>query len=150
MSARAIRDLEPGDIHRILEIERVSFLTPWTEQMFRTQLRFKDRAVTLVLVEDDVVTGYVAAWVAADELHLQSIAVSPAERRSGRGSALLGAVLARGAARGCARTLLEVREGNEGARCLYRSHGFKEIGKRRRYYDDTGEDAIIMECCLES
>jgi len=41
--------------------------------------------------------------------------------------------------------LLEVREGNEGARRLYRLYGFREIGKRRGYYADTGEDAIIME-----
>jgi ribosomal-protein-alanine N-acetyltransferase len=145
MNPWTMRDLERGDIARILEIERASFLTPWTEEMFRTQLRFRDRAVTLVLVEDGVVTGYIAAWIAADEMHLLSIAVSPAERRGGRGSALLAALLERGSARGCAKVLLEVREGNEGARRLYRLYGFREIGKRRGYYADTGEDAIIME-----
>ncbi len=145
MNPWTLRDLERNDIPRILEIERVSFLTPWTEEMFRTQLRFRDRAVTLVLVEDGVITGYTAAWIAADEMHLLSIAVSPAERRAGRGSALLEALLERGKARGCERTLLEVRETNEGARRLYRLHGFREIGKRRGYYADTGEDAVIME-----
>ncbi len=146
MTARAIRDLETDDIPRILAIERVSFITPWTEQMFRSQLRFRDRAITLVLVEDGAITGYVATWIAADEMHLMSIAVSPEARRGGRASTLLAEVLARGTERGCERTLLEVREGNEGARRLYRLHGFREIGRRRGYYEDTGEDAIIMEC----
>ncbi len=145
MKPRAVRDFGADDIPRILEIERASFLTPWTEEMFKAQLRFRDRAINLVLDEEGAVTAYAAAWVAADELHLLSIAVDPAARRAGRGSALLASVLARGGERGCERTLLEVREGNEGARRFYRLHGFREIGTRRGYYTDTGEDAIIME-----
>jgi ribosomal-protein-alanine N-acetyltransferase len=145
MKDRSIRDFESDDIPHILEIENLSFITPWTEEMFRAQLRFRDRAINLVLEEDSAITGYAAAWIAADEVHLLSIAVHPAARRAGRGSALLASVLARGSARGCVRTLLEVREGNEGARRFYRLRGFREIGTRRGYYMDTGEDAIIME-----
>lgn len=145
MTCVVVRDLELRDLPRVLEIERESFVTPWTEPMFRSQMRFRDRSITLVLAENEVVEGYAAAWLAADEIHLLSIAVSARRRREGFGTALLEAVLARGEAAGGTRALLEVRDGNEGARAFYRAHGFRPIGRRRGYYDDTGEDAIVME-----
>lgn len=145
MTRVAVRDLELRDLPRVLEIERESFVTPWTEPMFRSQMRFRDRSITIVLAEDEVVEGYAAAWLAADEIHLLSIAVSAPRRREGFGTALLEAVLARGEAVGGTRALLEVRDGNEAARSFYRAHGFRPIGRRRGYYTDTGEDAIVME-----
>lgn len=145
MSRIVVRDLELGDLPRVLEIERESFVTPWTEPMFRSQMRFRDRAVTVVIAEDGVVEGYAAAWLAADEVHLLSIAVSERRRRAGFGTALLEAVLGRGEAAGGTRVLLEVRDGNDAARAFYRAHGFRPIGRRRGYYEDTGEDAIVME-----
>ncbi len=145
MKRAVVRDLELRDLPRVLEIERESFVTPWTEPMFRSQMRFRDRSVTIVLVEEDVIEGYAAAWLAADEIHLLSIAVSGKRRREGFGSALLEAVLARGEAAGGTRVLLEVRDGNDAARSFYRAHGFRPIGRRRGYYTDTGEDAIVME-----
>ena len=145
MTGPAIREMTAEDISPVMEIERSSFLTPWTEGMFRSQLRFRDRAINLVLVADGAVAGYAAAWVACDELHLLSIAVDPARRRSGLGSAMLREVMERGSVRGAACVVLEVREGNAAARAFYRMHGFVDVGTRRRYYSDTDEDAIIME-----
>ena len=145
MTERTIRAMELRDIPRILEIERVSFLTPWTEGMFRSQLRFKDRSINLVAVESEAIAGYAAAWIAYDEIHLLSIAVDPAMRRGGIGSEILRAVIASGGAQGGRSVILEVREGNTAARSFYRKHGFLEIGRRGRYYSDTGEDAILME-----
>ncbi len=145
MTAPEIREMAADDIAPVMEIERASFVTPWTEGMFRSQIRFKDQAINLVLVADGAVAGYAAAWAACDELHLLSIAVDPARRRSGLGSAMLGAVMERGRFREAARVILEVREGNAAARAFYRKHGFVDVGTRRRYYSDTDEDAIIME-----
>ncbi len=145
MTGWAIREMTVGDIPPVMEIERSSFITPWTEGMFRSQLKFRDHAINLVLVEDGTVAGYAAAWIAYDEIHLLSIAVVPAARRRGLGGGILGAVMERGSARGAARAILEVREGNAAARAFYRMHGFVDIGTRRRYYSDTDEDAIIME-----
>lgn len=145
MTAPEIREMTADDIAPVMEIERASFVTPWTEGMFRSQIRFRDQTINLVLVSGEAVAGYAAAWVACDELHLLSIAVDPARRRGGLGSAMLRAVMERGSARGAARVMLEVREGNAAARAFYRKHGFVDVGTRRRYYSDTDEDAIIME-----
>jgi ribosomal-protein-alanine N-acetyltransferase len=137
--------MEPGDIPRILEIENASFPTPWTEGMFRSQLRFEDRSINLVLTEGGLILGYLAAWLAYDEIHLLSIAVDPGRRRGGLGSEILAAAVAAGKARGAERIILEVREGNVAARSFYLLHGFREVGARRRYYSDTGENAVVME-----
>jgi len=143
-----IREMSSGDLPPVMEIERSSFVTPWTEGMFRSQLRFRDQAINLVLLEGGVIAGYAAAWIAYDEIHLLSIAVDPAMRRRGLGGEILRAVLERGKTRGAVRVVLEVREGNAAARAFYRMHGFVEIGIRRRYYSDTDEDAIVMEYLL--
>jgi ribosomal-protein-alanine N-acetyltransferase len=140
-----IREMTAGDIPPVMEIERASFITPWTEGMFRSQLRFREHAINLVLLEDGTVVGYAAAWIAYDEIHLLSIAVVPAVRRRGLGGEILRTVMERGRARGAVRVILEVREGNAAAHAFYRMHGFVDIGTRRRYYSDTDEDAIIME-----
>jgi ribosomal-protein-alanine N-acetyltransferase len=145
VTAALIRPMDERDIPRILEIECVSFSTPWTEGMFRSQLRFRDRVINIVLLEGEAIAGYAAAWAAPDEIHLLSIAVAPERRRAGLGEQILRTVLERGKERGAVRVILEVREGNEAAKSFYRRFGFSEIGKRRMYYSDTGEDAIIME-----
>lgn len=145
MTARTIREMTAEDIPPVMEIERLCFITPWTEGMFISQLRFREQAINLVLVEEGIVVGYAAAWIAYDEIHLLSIAVAPAARRRGLGGEILGAVMDRGMARCADRVILEVREGNAAARAFYRVHGFVDIGMRRRYYSDTDEDAIIME-----
>jgi len=145
-----IREMTAGDIPPVMEIERASFITPWTEGMFRAQLRFREHAINLVLLEDGTVVGYAAAWIAYDEIHLLSIAVVPAVRRRGLGGEILRTVMERGRARGAVRVILEVREGNAAAHAFYRMHGFVDIGTRRRYYSDTDEDAIIMEYVFDA
>jgi len=137
--------MELRDLARILAIEQASFVTPWTEGMFRSQLRFKDRSINFVLLAEGAIAGYATAWLAYDEIHLLSIAVDPALRRAGFGSEILRSIMETGRARGGRSIILEVREGNRAARSFYRKHGFLEIGRRGRYYSDTGEDAILME-----
>ena len=149
MTGATIRGMDERDIAQVMEIERASFLTPWTEGMFRSQLRFEDDAINLVLVVEEAIIGYAAAWLAYDEIHLLSIAVAPQWRRRGFANLILEAVMKRGRGRGAARVILEVREGNAAARSFYETRGFRQIGKRRRYYSDTGEDAIVMELVFE-
>ncbi|MDD4857841.1 MAG: ribosomal protein S18-alanine N-acetyltransferase [Candidatus Krumholzibacteria bacterium] len=145
MTENRVREMETRDIPRVMEIERSSFATPWTEGMFRSQIGFKDETINLVLADGEELAAYAAAWIAYDEIHLLSIAVAPSRRRRGLGTEILREAIARGVARGAVRVILEVREGNAPARAFYEKHGFVEIGKRRRYYSDTGEDAIVME-----
>jgi len=90
------------------------------------------------------VAGYVVAWFAADEGEIANLAVSPSAWGGGVGRALLGAALDVASSRGASAVYLEVRDSNERARRLYRSNGFEEVGRRRRYYRRPVEDAIVL------
>ena len=149
MDEYIIREMNECDLPGILRLEVVSFPTPWTEWMFRAQLGFGDMAINLVLLDGNVIAGYTTALTAHDEIHLLSIAVLPGSRRHGYGRALLDEVIERGMSRGGTRVFLEVREGNEGAMAFYSGVGFRVIGKRKKYYIDTGEDAFVLELELE-
>jgi ribosomal-protein-alanine N-acetyltransferase len=87
--------------------------------------------------------GFVIFWVVADEMHLLNLAVHPAHRRRGISRALLTAAMEQARSRGAAVVWLEVRPSNQAALTLYRSFGFEEVGVRRNYYTDNGEDALI-------
>lgn len=149
MSGDIVRTMTESDLPRVLEIERASFPTPWTKRMFEHQLLLDDIAINLVLVVGGRVVGYAVSWIALDEIHLLSIAVDPLVRRKGHGRRLLTEVIRLGVEMGGWRVILEVRTGNEAARKFYEHGGFTVIGTRRRYYADTGEDAIVMELELE-
>ncbi|HUV37549.1 MAG TPA: ribosomal protein S18-alanine N-acetyltransferase [Patescibacteria group bacterium] len=149
MAGAFIRDMAKRDLPRVMEIERASFPTPWTVQMFRQQLLIGDIAVNLVTEAVGKVVGYAVSWLAFDEIHLLSIAVAPSERRRGYAGGLLDEVIRRGVKMGASTVILEVRMGNTAAQEFYAGHGFTVIGTRRRYYADTGEDAIVMERDIE-
>jgi len=94
------------------------------------------------------VSGYVVAHDAADEGEILNLAVVPARHRSGIGRALVERVLTELAARGARRVFLEVRESNAGARALYASLGFREVGRRPRYYRRPVEDAVVLRAAI--
>lgn len=83
-----------------------------------------------------------------DELHILQVATHPAARRQGLARALLAQVLHAAREGGCAQALLEVRQSNDAAIALYAALGFEAVGRRRRYYRDTGEDALLLSCFL--
>ncbi|MBU8544732.1 MULTISPECIES: GNAT family N-acetyltransferase [Roseomonadaceae] len=87
--------------------------------------------------------GFVLARVAADEAEILTLAVVPAARRAGLGSALLAEAMAGAVLRGAQAMFLEVSERNVAARALYAAAGFAEVGRRRRYYPD-GSDALVL------
>ena len=95
------------------------------------------------------VVGYLCLWAVADEVHVTNLAVDPAWRGEGIGRLLLGTLLVHHRASGARRAFLEVRPGNVEARRLYRGLGFQEVGRRRGYYVDTGEDALLLEARLD-
>ena len=90
------------------------------------------------------IIAYSVVFVAGDEGDLANIAVLPSCRGLGIGGALLDEILEISRNDGAFRTFLEVRESNEAAIGLYSSRGFFEIGKRRRYYKNPTEDAVLM------
>lgn len=138
-----LRPATPADVDEVAAIEQESFSDPWSRKAFAGLL---DNPAVLFLVAraDDAVLGYVIAWFAADEAEIANIAVAPAARGRGAGAVLLDAALDEAAWRGAATTYLEVRESNAAARRLYASRDFAELGRRRRYYRNPTEDALVL------
>lgn len=140
-----IREMIEDDIPRVMEIERASFPVPWSEPLMRALLCMPQTMICLVAEREGEVRGYVTAAIGYEELHILSIAMSPDARGTGGADLLLVDAIERGFPHGCLAVILEVREGNERARRFYRRHGFRTIGRRPRYYADSGEDAILLQ-----
>lgn len=148
MPSLAVDRMRPEDLDEVLAIERVSFSMPWTRGAFLYEMQQNRVARCLVVREAARVIGYVCLWEIADEMHITNVAVHPDWRRQGIGRALLGSVLADARTRHLRVVVLEVRPSNREAITLYEFFGFRVVGRRRGYYYDTGEDALIMETGL--
>ena len=131
------------DINQILEIEKISFPTPWHSYIFELELK-KPRTLQLVSKFGDQVTGYIISWMMYDEIHILNVAVHPDFRRKGIARRLLSDVIEYFYPRGARSVILEVRMNNKAAQNLYESMGFRTLRIRKKYYTDTGEDAIVM------
>lgn len=92
----------------------------------------------------ELLVGYVGVWYMAGEAHIVSIAVREPYRRKGLGELLLIGAVEMAMRRDCQCVTLEARVSNDAAKTLYAKYGFSEVGLRRRYYSDNGEDAVIM------
>jgi [ribosomal protein S18]-alanine N-acetyltransferase len=138
-----LRLAQVGDLPRIAEIEALCFSDPWSLRSFRAVLG--DRRVYFALAEvAGRVAGYVVAWFVHAEGEIANLAVAP-EARGGRiGSALLDSAINAARGRGVATIYLEVRDSNSTARRLYASRGFVEVGRRRDYYRNPMEDALVL------
>lgn len=136
-------------VEGILAIEKVSFPSPWTLDAFREEVQ-RSFSSLWVLLDKEELAGYLCFWCMAGELHLMNIAVHPRRRGQGLGRMLLDKMIATGIAGGADCALLEVRPSNGSARELYKNAGFREIGRRTRYYRDTGEDAVLMALQLDA
>jgi [ribosomal protein S18]-alanine N-acetyltransferase len=140
--------MRPDDLDEVVTIERASFGMPWSRGAFLYEIEQNRVARCWVLRHDERIVAYLCLWEIGDELHVTNIAVHPGSRRQGLARRLLGAILDDGRARGLRAVTLEVRPTNDEARTLYESFGFRVVGRRRGYYYDTGEDALIMESDL--
>jgi ribosomal-protein-alanine N-acetyltransferase len=132
------------DIQQVLEIDRMSFSLPWSEHSYRFELLQNTASRCRVAMVGDVIVGMIVIWIVEDEAHIATVAVHPDYRRLGIGKALLTTVLSEAIQRGAVAATLEVREHNEAAIALYHRFGFKVVSRRKRYYQDTHEDALIM------
>jgi ribosomal-protein-alanine N-acetyltransferase len=138
------------DLDEVLLIERASFSLPWSRGAFVYEMEQNQVARCLVVREEERVLGYICLWEVADELHVTNIAVHPAARRRGLARAMLAQVMDEARRRSTRIVVLEVRPSNVEARALYDSLGFRVVGRRRGYYYDTGEDALVMEATLDA
>jgi ribosomal-protein-alanine N-acetyltransferase len=140
--------MRSADLEEVLAIERASFSMPWSRGAFLYELEQNRVARCYVVREDGRLIGYICLWEVADEVHITNIAVHPDLRRRGVGRSLLSAVLDDARQRKLRLVVLEVRPSNAEALGLYESFGFRVVGRRRGYYYDTGEDALVMEASL--
>ena len=149
MSAR-LRPMRLADLDAVLELEDQLFAPDtWTRAMYRDELARTDTRTYLVAVDTDDgdgdrVVGYAGLIAYDDEAHVATIGVAEDRQGEGIGAALLDALLAE-ADRRSPVVLLEVRADNEVAQGLYRRRGFTEIGRRPRYYQPSGTDAVVMK-----
>lgn len=130
-------------LEEVLAIEQAVHRSPWSPQSFKNEMTFPDGEF-IVATEAREVIGYAGVWVTVDEAHITNIAVKPDRQRQGLGAVLLEELLDRARNRGAECATLEVRQSNEAALKLYEKFGFIQCGRRKRYYPDNGEDAIIM------
>ncbi len=136
-----IRRLTYADLPQVIAIERRAFPTSWSLAMFVLELS-KPGGVCLAARRDGVLVGYVICSRYEEVWHIMNVAVDPDRRREGTATALLREIIDR--IGDGARVTLEVRPSNAGAIALYERFGFLPAGMRRRYYQDNGEDAVIM------
>ena len=137
-----IRALTYADLARVIAIERRAFPTPWSLAMFVLELS-KSSGICLAAVSDGRLVGYLICSRYDTVWHVMNIAVDVERRRTGIASALLAELYER-VGDEQARFTLEVRRSNEVAIHLYEREGFRAAGIRRRYYQDNGEDALVM------
>lgn len=137
------RRAKTDDLERIEEIERESFPSPWGRAAYEEELALRGAVLLAAEAGDDMI-GFVAARVVMDEGHVIKIAVSGDWRRRGVARRLMDALEKEFRKREVKVIWLEVRSTNRPARMFYRGLDFHEIAVRRKYYADTGEDAVVM------
>lgn len=137
-----IRELTYADLPRVIAIERRAFPTPWSLAMFVLELS-KSSGVCLAAVHEGRLAGYLICSRYDTVWHVMNVAVDLDHRHQGVASALLAELYER-VGDDSARFTLEVRRSNRVAIHLYEREGFRAAGLRRRYYQDNGEDALVM------
>ena len=139
-----VEPMRMGDVPAVLEIERLSFSSPWPAYAFEQELTTNRLAHYVVARSEGRVVGFAGIWLMVDEAHVTTFGVHPDHRRRGVGRRLLLRLAELAIELGTARMTLEVRVSNAAAQALYRSFGFRVAGRRIAYYSDDGEDALVM------
>ncbi len=137
-----VHRLTYADLPQVMAVERRAFTTPWSLAMFVLELS-KPSGICLAAWRDGRIVGYVVCSRYDTVWHVMNVAVDPSARRAGVATGMLDTLLAE-IADPRARLTLEVRRSNAAAIALYERFGFRSAGTRRRYYQDNGEDALIM------
>jgi [ribosomal protein S18]-alanine N-acetyltransferase len=142
-----VRDLRAGDIDAVLAIQQHSVTASvWTrEHYLMLTRRQNDRRHALVIEDEGVVGGFIVGSKVGDEWEIENVAVKPDARRRGLGSHLVGEFINLAKVIGAKAIFLEVRESNRAARALYEKWAFTEEGRRKFYYKDPEEDALVLK-----
>lgn len=159
-----LRYMRLDDINRVFEIDQQSFALPWQPRSYHYEINDNATAHMVILETASnapksgglfgflrlnkplptVTVGYGGLWLIAGEAHISTIAVAPESRGKGLGEVLLNGMLGRVLALRAEYCVLEVREHNPTAQALYTKYGFTVVGRRKNYYRDNHEDALLM------
>lgn len=131
------------DLPAIIQIENVSFSSPWPEQSLRDEILREHNNLFCVAELEGEIVGYIGAWMYAQEAHIYTIAVHPDFRRQGIGEIMMLTILRQAQKQQANHALLEYRVSNEEAAQLYAKIGFEVLYRRRGYYQDNNEDALV-------
>ena len=144
-SAALLAPMDLGDLEEVLAIEGGCFPSPWPRELFVEELARPNAYLTVLRERAGApVVAFVNYWVVDDEVHLLQVATRHQARRRGFGAHLVGHVVEAAVANRCRHVTLEVRPSNGDAVRLYQRFGFRVVGRRKSYYRDDGEDALVM------
>lgn len=138
------REAEARDVGKLAEMDGICFSLPWSREAFREEILENPLARYLVAELNGETIAYAGLWKILEEGHITNVAVLPAHRRRGIAEALVTELCRRAEAEGVRKFTLEVRASNAGAITLYEKLGFAAMGRRKNYYDDNGEDALLL------
>jgi ribosomal-protein-alanine N-acetyltransferase len=144
-----LRKMRMEDVGAVHSLEMDIFTTPWSLNSYQFEVGENNASEPWLAEAQDangrpVIAGYIVPWLLIDEVHIANLAVATSFRRMGLARRLLQQALERAATKGARKATLEVRAGNQAALALYESFGFRPVGRRKRYYHDNGEDALLM------
>ena len=139
-----IRSMQMDDFSQVQIVDQLSFNNPWPESAYRFEILENQNSYCWLVEIDQQVIAVIVCWLILDEIHIATLAVHPDYRKQGVGKKIVQYALQTLIPKGALSATLEVRAGNTAAQNLYRHFGFKKVGHRKRYYKDSGEDAILM------
>jgi [ribosomal protein S18]-alanine N-acetyltransferase len=141
-----VREMTLDDLPGVLELEHLLFTDDaWSEETYRDELADPGGTRHYVLAEeDDLLAGWAGLAAVGGQGDVLTIGVRPELQGRGVGTMLLTALLDEAAIRHCGEVFLDVRADNDRARRLYERFGFTAVGVRKRYYQPSGVDAIVM------
>ena len=139
-----IREAKSSDLAQLLEIERFCFTSCWTENMFSYEIEENEFGKFYVMEENNKLIGFIDFWITFECCQLANIAIDPSYQGQGKSKELMNLMVDQANEAYCDNIMLEVRPSNTKARKLYETYDFIEINRRKGYYNDNGEDAIIM------
>jgi ribosomal-protein-alanine N-acetyltransferase len=148
--AVTIRSMTADDLMRVHELDQLCFTSPWPLKTFRSQLEENEAARQWVAVLGEealspgLIIGAIVTWLVVDEVHIATLSVDPDFRRNKVATRLICTALRDGVSRGATASTLEVRASNGAAQRLYYKFGYQLMGRRPGYYQDNGEDAILL------
>jgi ribosomal-protein-alanine N-acetyltransferase len=145
-----IRPMQLDDLPAVIALDQSSFSLPWPESSFKYEVESNELSRCSVAeiqspAGELTLVAMIVIWLIVDEAHVATIAVYPDYRRQKIAQRLLAHTLIDAYHTGAVKSFLEVRRGNQAAIRMYERFGFREVGIRKKYYQDNGEDAVLMD-----